>query len=328
MKNLTRKKVSSVLDFTDEAEEVRIPVPWGEIAGKWWGPKDVRPILCLHGWQDNAGSFDTLIPLLPKSLSYLALDWPGNGFSSRYPDGLGYHGIDQLGLLQMIRREYKWDKISIIAHSMGSVISFNFCGAFPDDVDMMIGIDALKSHIRKPEYVPAILEIGIQKFLQADEQNRSKSEPPAYTIDDMINRMHDATNGSVTKECCKYLLRRNIAPSKMYPDLYYFTRDNRWKYTFGLYVPQEISIELAKRMRMPYLFLKASNSPYYENKKYFDEMLELMQKYNKNFDWKLIEGTHHLHLTHPESISGIISEFIIKHRIKNETKEDNSKAKL
>lgn len=31
----------------------------------------------LHGWMDNAGTFDTLIPLLPKELSYLSIDLPG-----------------------------------------------------------------------------------------------------------------------------------------------------------------------------------------------------------------------------------------------------------
>lgn len=32
-------------------KEIKIPVPWGHIAGKWWGPEDKRPILALHGWQ-------------------------------------------------------------------------------------------------------------------------------------------------------------------------------------------------------------------------------------------------------------------------------------
>lgn len=111
----------------------------------------------------------------------------------------------------------------------------------------------------------------------------------------------------------------------MYPDRYYFTRDNRWKYSLGMYVPQEVSIELAKRMRMPYLFLKASNSPYYENKKYYDEMVEVMKKHNDKFECHMIEGTHHLHLTHPESVSGIISDFLIKHRMEA---SETSKAKL
>lgn len=32
-------------------KEISIKVPWGQIAGKWWHPYDLRPILSLHGWQ-------------------------------------------------------------------------------------------------------------------------------------------------------------------------------------------------------------------------------------------------------------------------------------
>lgn len=44
---LVRKFSSDLLPV----QEVSIPVPWGEIRGKWWGPTDSRPILSLHGWQ-------------------------------------------------------------------------------------------------------------------------------------------------------------------------------------------------------------------------------------------------------------------------------------
>lgn len=46
--------------------ELSVPVPWGEIRGRVWGPDHGRPVLCLHGWADNCGTFNTLIPLLPK----------------------------------------------------------------------------------------------------------------------------------------------------------------------------------------------------------------------------------------------------------------------
>lgn len=49
--------------------ELSIPVPWGEIRGKAWGPEHGHPVLCLHGWADNCGSFNTLIPFLPKGNS-------------------------------------------------------------------------------------------------------------------------------------------------------------------------------------------------------------------------------------------------------------------
>jgi hypothetical protein len=59
-----------------QSEEVKISLGGGDfhLAGKFWGDKSKRPILCLHGAQDNAGSFDRLIPLLPDEHSYLAVD--------------------------------------------------------------------------------------------------------------------------------------------------------------------------------------------------------------------------------------------------------------
>lgn len=54
--------------YFDTASEFRMTVPWGEIRGQVWGPSNGRPVLCLHGWADNCGTFNTLIPLLPKGI--------------------------------------------------------------------------------------------------------------------------------------------------------------------------------------------------------------------------------------------------------------------
>lgn len=262
----------------------------------------------------NAGSFDKLIPSLPKNLSYLAIDLPGHGFSSRYPDGMNYQPMDYVNVINIIRKEYGWEKVSLIAHSMGSIVGFNYCGLYPDRVDFMIGIDALKSHIRNKERVAPVLEYCYENLLIADERNRSKTEPPSYSYDETVKKLCEATNGSVTEDTCKHILRRNLRKSEKYPDKYYFARDNRLKYSGFINLAQEVSIEFAKRMQMPYLFIKASKSPYYEKKEYFDEMIAAMQENNKNFEWHYIEGTHHLHLTAPETIIEFMSNLINKAR--------------
>lgn len=44
---------------------------------KVWGPENGLPVLALHGWQDNAGTFDKLAPLLPKNIRLVCLDFCG-----------------------------------------------------------------------------------------------------------------------------------------------------------------------------------------------------------------------------------------------------------
>lgn len=288
-------------------------MPYGEIAGKWWGPKDVRPIVALHGWQDNAGTFDRLIPLLPHHMSFLALDFPGHGLSSRIPDGMTYHTLDSVYLLKLIMKEYQWKKIAFMAHSMGSIVSFIFSSIFPDKVDFNIGLDALKPHISDPAKLGPRLEKRIPQMLVADFRNREKTEPPCYAYEELVNRLHLGSNKSVTKEAAPYLLNRNIQKSSMHPDKYYFTRDSRLKYSVGVGWGQDVNLELAKRMTMPYMFLKASKSTYYEDKKYFDEFVELVKKNNPLFELEFVDSTHHMHLTEPEKLAPIISKFLCKH---------------
>ncbi|XP_055596065.1 probable serine hydrolase [Uranotaenia lowii] len=294
-------------------QEVRIAVPFGEIAGKWWGPKDVRPIICLHGWQDNAGTFDTLIPLLPKHMSFLAIDFPGHGFSSRIPHGMSYQTMGSISLLLGIMEEYGWKKVSLMSHSMGAVLQFVFAAIFPDKVDLMISLDSLKPQIMNAELVVSRLQTNIPQMIIADHRNQEKSEPPSYTYSELIDRLHEGTYKSISRETCPFLLHRNIKPSVKFPEKYYFTRDSRLKYHIGTPFSHEVILDMAKRIKMPFLFLKATQSPYFEDKKYYQEVEDLLRAGNPYFEKHMIAGQHHVHLTDPERVVPILSSFLSKY---------------
>ena len=94
---------------THICKEVIFPVPWGVIAGKQWTSesfdkhRDTHWIV-LHGWLDNAGSFDGLAPLLTSACprhSLLCLDYPGHGLSSHLPRGQMYHGLECLRYIRI-----------------------------------------------------------------------------------------------------------------------------------------------------------------------------------------------------------------------------------
>jgi len=77
-----------------QGREVKIPVPWGEIAGREWGQEDGVPWIALHGWLDNAGSFEPLVSHFPSGHRILCLDLPGHGLSSPIPKGENYHYLN------------------------------------------------------------------------------------------------------------------------------------------------------------------------------------------------------------------------------------------
>jgi len=297
-----------------QIEEVQIAMPWGYVAGKWWGPKDVRPIVSLHGWQDNAGTFDALIPLLPKEVSFLAVDLPGHGLSSRLPNGVAYDHMGTIYMLQCLQNEYKWETMSLMGHSLGSIISFLYSAIFPDKVDMVIGLDALKPQVRNVPKAIESLKGEMEAFYLSDKRNLENSEPPSYPYDVLVERLVSSTFGSITKEAAPFLLKRAIKESTKNPEMFYFTRDSRLKSNFNLGTPQETTNELIKKIKCPYLYVKATDSPFYEKKEFFEQSIQAFKEHNPNFELHFIDAKHHLHLTDATKINGILSDFIIRNR--------------
>ena len=128
--------------------------------GKWWGPRDKQPWLALHGWQDNAGTFDTLAPLLPPHIALLCIEFPGHGKSSYYPKGQFYYiQWDNLIVVRQIVKYFKWEKVSIIGHSLGGGIAFLYAASFPEETDKIINFDVAS---------PSFLEASAMVDLNAE----------------------------------------------------------------------------------------------------------------------------------------------------------------
>lgn len=310
-------------------EEIEISFDWGKIVGKWWGPRNIRPIVVLHGWQDNAGSFDTLIPLLPSEMSYLALDFPGHGLSSHLPNGLFYSYMDFVYLLNYVRVHFNWDRMSFMAHSMGSIVSFIYAGVFPNRVDMLIALDTLKPLVRRPEININFMSFRGENLPLVEQRNREvDKEPPNYTYAEMIERMVDGTRGSVTAEMAPFLLKRGIKTTSLHPERYYFSRDSRMKYVHEAYFDQGICLELAKRIQVPHLFIKSSDSSFSEIFRNITETINLLKKKNPKFEVHHVQGTHHVHLNNPERVFEIISKFLRKYGDEMDLMTDPIKSKL
>lgn len=310
---------------TYEITDVRIDLRYGQIAGKWWGSRNMRPILLVHGYSDNAGTFDTLIPLLPKEFSYLAIDFPGHGMSSHLPKGCYYHSIDLVGIIEEIRTYFKWQRISIIGHSMGSFVSFFYATLYSEFVDLVVALDTLKMQSFRPKTVERIFYFQTKRSIEADKHITDK--PPDYTYDEMERRVHEGTQRSVDCDKAKYLVDRGSKPSTTDPEKFNFTRDIRVKYMHPFYMDHKIGLEYLKNIRAPYLFIRSDDQIFHDSERNTREGVELFKKCNKHFEFLKVKGTHHVHLNQPELMADTICKFLKKYHVQEEQITDTAKLK-
>lgn len=293
-------------------EEIKIPVPWGFVAGKWWGSRDQQPILALHGWQDNAGTFDRLCPLLPKEIPILCIDLPGHGKSSHYPKGMHYFLFwDGITLIRRISKYFEWKKINLIGHSLGGALSFMYASCFPDDVDKFISIDIAGPTVRDHKKNAEMTGDCIDKFLKYETLPESKT--PCYEYEEMIDLVLDAYEGSVTRESVKILMNRGMAPAPKHLNKkgYHFSRDLRLKVSLmGMFSMEQV-ICYAEQIKCEVLNIRALPGMVFENTDYYPTVIKAMKKSAKRLVYEEVNGTHHLHLNTPERISDIISEFLL-----------------
>ncbi|XP_013186515.1 probable serine hydrolase [Amyelois transitella] len=307
--NMTSIRCNSIKSEVP-CKEIRIPVQWGHVAAKLWGDENERPILALHGWQDNAGTWDPLAPLLSKHRAILAIDFPGHGLSSWFPPGMHYYPWELPRFILLLKEYFKWDKISLLCHSMGSIAGLRFATSYPDDVDFYIALDSLISDDYDLDLVASTYPKYMLKINLA--QTRLDQEPPSYDYEELAKVWHKGTRKSVTIESAKILMKRGSKPSKNDPNKYFVSRDARLKYT--LFTPEsKLFVEtLVKKLKCPTLYFKAIDSPYASDE-FSVEMREVIARNNEQFECHFVPGTHHVHLNNPELIFPHITDFLQKY---------------
>jgi len=124
------------------AEQLHWTVDGLTIAGVAWGPADGHPVLALHGWLDNAASFEVLAPLL-EGCRVVALDLTGHGLSDHRSGDASYLIWDDIPQLLKVIRQLGWPRCTILGHSRGAMIATLLAAAMPDHVDALITLDGL-----------------------------------------------------------------------------------------------------------------------------------------------------------------------------------------
>ncbi|MBB6246754.1 alpha/beta hydrolase [Rhodanobacter sp. A1T4] len=123
--------------------ERRIALPHLALAAQVWGDDAAPPLLALHGWLDNAGSFALLAPLLAQRFHVIALDLPGHGHSDHLAPGAQYHYLDYVRVVLETTDALQLDRYTLLGHSMGAGIAALVAAAAPQRIERLRLIEGL-----------------------------------------------------------------------------------------------------------------------------------------------------------------------------------------
>ncbi|MFC5741367.1 alpha/beta fold hydrolase [Dyella tabacisoli] len=123
--------------------ELSIELPSLTLRAQAWGDASLPPLLALHGWLDNAGSYALLAPLLADRWQVIALDLPGHGHSDHLPADAHYHFVDYVRAVLAAADALKLERYALLGHSLGAGIAALIAAATPARIERLLLIEGL-----------------------------------------------------------------------------------------------------------------------------------------------------------------------------------------
>jgi pimeloyl-ACP methyl ester carboxylesterase len=279
------------------ARDLFIDLPNLRLAARQWGPMDGPPVVALHGWLDNAASFDRLAPLLPD-LHLVAIDLAGHGRSQHRHPGVNHHFIDWAPEVVAAAGSLGWQSFALIGHSMGAGVSTLVAGAFPDRVQRLVLLEGAGPLAADASQAPAQLASAVE-----DEARAAAASPRLFPdLDAAVKarlRESDLDTGAA-----RLLVERGSEETE---GGVRFTHDPRLRTRSRTRLTEGQVLAFLAAITCPVLAVRALQGwPFPED--VVAARLETIQ----HLETAEIEGGHHVHLTHPERVALIINEFLTR----------------
>ncbi|MDX1538085.1 alpha/beta hydrolase [Arsukibacterium sp.] len=250
------------------------------------------PILCLHGWQDNAASFIPLAASLP-ALPLLALDFPGHGHSAERSSDAHYYFFDWVEDLVALCQQQGWQQLTVIGHSMGGMVATALAAAFPELVARLVLLDSL-GFVTAHNSSSDQLRQGIVSRLKAPPRRK-----PEYPDLNAAAKARLAQSDFTMQQALLLAERGTVASQNGIS----WRNDYRLRYKSVHRLTESQAEELCQAVKAPVLAIIAADGP-------FVSKLAIMQSWYQKLSVKQINGGHHCHMTAAEEVARLLSAWL------------------
>ena len=276
-------------------QDMQFTVKQRVLHAKVWGPPDGRPVIALHGWLDNAASFDIIARHL-RNVRLVALDLAGHGLSQHRAEA-SYELWCDMADIMAVADQLAWKQFGLLGHSRGAIIATLLAGTFPNIISHAGLIDAIFPDVINAEEAP----IQLGRAILANNVVSTKPRAVYKTLDQaalvrqagIIKTSHTVARRLVERgtQGVKGGYSWNTDPRLLLP--------SPWKCT-----EQQLAAFM-RRIRIPMPLIVASRGL----AEWDQTWREPLQPY-PNIMIHEMEGSHHLHMENAsQAIATIMTDY-------------------
>ncbi len=276
-------------------QEIVVKTATCRIHAKRWDQPGGLATIGLHGWLDNANTFDHLAPMLPM-LDLVCLDLPGHGRSQHRPRGMRYHYTDYVDDVMSAADELGWEHFTLLGHSMGAGIACLAASAFPERIERLMLIEGMGAVTADDDDVA----LALRRSVLAMRSNRQK-KPTTYPDKHILIRARAAA-GNISRASAERLIERAVRHDD---HGFHWCSDQRLKRPFPQYFTNDLMLAFLSAIEAPVLLITAidgmlARRPYYESR----------CKAIRDLQIEHLPGNHHLHMDAPGPVAAAIDQFL------------------
>ncbi len=276
--------------------EYQIQIKQKKVSVVEWGDPAGIPILCLHGWLDNAASFHYLAPFIDEKYRLIAIEMPGHGQSEHLSSDADYLFVSGIGTIDLVLDTLNIQQCLVIGHSMGGALALLYAGVAKERFSKLALIDSFGALTSPPENAVKLLSEAI-----ADRKRIRGNKRYFKTLEDAAKAREQVSE--LDWKTLFPLIERGVM---MTEKGYQWSSDARLKQASWLRMTEEQHDSILQEVEAKVLFLKAKDGLFKE--------LPIERRVAKLKHCQQVDmaGGHHFHMQYPEATAKYILDFFNK----------------